>query len=252
MKALKLSLALIVTLGLSSVALADGGCNGCAQADPCCGHGLLSKLSLHRCNSCCEAPKPCPAPCDPCAGHKLTGMLSCIKLPSLHGCGGCAPKCERPKCEPCRPKCEPKCCAPKPCAPKCCAPKCHSFKMPQICLPKIRIEHCCPKPKCCKPACEPKPCDPCNSCGHFAKLKGLLHRDRCCEAPKCDPCGGCGHKFSLHGLLGKRCNPCDTPCEGATMAPASDAPAAQPVTPAPKPMGAGANSNGLLILTPAG
>ena len=78
------------------MALADGGCNGCAKADPCCGHGLLSKLSLHRCNSCCEAPKPCPAPCDPCAGHKLVGMLKCIKLPKLgHGC------CEKPKC------CEP-------------------------------------------------------------------------------------------------------------------------------------------------
>ena len=240
MKSLMLSVALVVSLGLSSVALADGDCNGCAK-DPCCGHGLLSKLSLHRCNSCCEAPKPCPAPCDPCAGHKLVGMLKCIKLPDLHH--GC---CEKPKCEP-KP-CAPKCCAPKPCAPKCCQPKCcHEFHMPKLCLPKIEIKHCCETPKCEKPkcekkCCEPKPCDPCG--GHLAKLTGMLHHNSCCEAPK-PACGGCNscHSFDLHKLLGKHCNQ----CEGAAEAPAA-APAPTPA-PAPKPS---ASNNGLLILTPAG
>src|SRR2546428_2551167 len=90
MKSLMSSLALVVSLGLCSVALADQGCSSCGQADPCCGHGLLSKLSLHRCNECCEAPKPCPTPCDPCAGHKLVGMIKNIHLPKLgHGCGSC-------------------------------------------------------------------------------------------------------------------------------------------------------------------
>ena len=50
MKSLMLSVALVASLGLSSVALADGGCSSCGQPDPCCGHGLLSKLNLHRCN----------------------------------------------------------------------------------------------------------------------------------------------------------------------------------------------------------
>ena len=258
MKSLKLSLALIVTLGLGSVALAD---DAAATAAPCnsgcggCGHGLLSMLSLHRCNTCCDAPKPCPTPCDPCAGHNLIGMLHCIKLPSLHcgSCGGCAPKCcERPKCEP-KP-CAPKCCAPKPCAPKCC----HEFHMPQICLPKIKLEWCCkpacepkpcckpacPKPcapKCCKPAC-PKPCDPCGC--HLPSLAGLFHHG-CCEAPKpaCDPCA---HRcnLSLSSILGKRC----CPCEGA----AAPAEKMERAPEAKEMKSTGTNSNGLLILTPAG
>ena len=104
MKSLTLSLALVASVGLCSVALAD--CAGNANGAPaeCCGHGLLSKLKLHRCGG-CEAKAEAPKPCDPC-GHKLCGMLGSIKLHK-----GC---CEAPKCEPkCEAKCEAKC--PKPC-----------------------------------------------------------------------------------------------------------------------------------------
>jgi len=233
MKCVKLSLAVAVALGLSSVALAGDEAAKCCAPDPCCGHGLLSKLKLHHCSPCCEAPKPCPASCDPCAGHKLCGMLKCIKLPHFgHGC-------------------KTSCCEPKPCAePKCCKPKCC---LPTICLPKI----CLPKP-CCKPKCDP--CDPCSGIhGCLAKLRGLLHHNGCCK-PACDPCGGCGHKFSLHGLFGKHCGSC---CEGTAQAPAATTPAAPNAPAAPKALdapvpapapkaGAGASSNGLLILTPAG
>ena len=167
MKSLKLSLALALTLGLGSVALADhaGGCSPCAQADPCCGHGLLSKLKLHSCNSCCAEPKPCPAPCDPCAGgcgHKLFGMLKCIKLPKLGG--HC---CEVKRCEP---KCEP-----KVCAPKCCNPcgGLHGLKGKLHGLFSHK-NGCCEAPK---PA-----CDPCGGCGHKLSMHKLFGN-------KC--CGGC-------------------------------------------------------------
>ena len=146
MKSLTLSLALAASVGLCSVALAD--CAGNANAAPagCCGHGLLSKLKLHRCGG-CEAKAEAPKSCDPCR-HKLCGMLSSIKL--RRGC------CEAPKCEPkpCAPKCEP-----KPCAPKCPKPcKVH------VCKPKCEAR--CPKPckehHACNPCAAPKTaCDPC-------------------------------------------------------------------------------------------
>lgn len=228
MKALNLSLALAATLGLCSAALAD--CGGAVDASApagCCGHGLLSKLKLHRCGDCapkCDAPKPCAAPCDPCK-HRLSGMLSCVKV--HRSC------CEKPKCEKsCAPKCEkvcaPKC--PKPCAPKCehaCTPKCPKPCKVHVCKPKCEVK--------CEAKCETK----CNACHRLPRLCNK------CDAPK--PCDPCRRHLSLSRLLGKACNP----CEGATAeAPAAAAPAA--TSPAPKPMGTGANSNGLLILTPAG
>jgi hypothetical protein len=232
MKSLMSSLALVVSMGLCSAALADGGCNGCGQSDnQCCGHGLLSRLRLHRCNDCCEAPAPASVPCDPCSGHKLVGFIKRIHLPRF-GHGDCG-SCETP-------------CAPKACEPMCCRTR--------IARPRL---HSCRTPRCAKPACE-ESCDPCNGGGHLSRLRGLLHRNSCCEAPKsaCDSCNSCGGGLRLHGLFGKRCNTCETSCNGCSStngvpssAPAP-APAPAPVpAPAPKPS---ASSNGLLILTPAG
>lgn len=106
MKTLSTSLALAVSLGLCSAALA-GECGSSAPVDPCCrkgflhglkfpspcalcnGHSLsLPRIKLHR--DCCEKPrpKPAPAPCDPCRrGHRLFSMLN-------RGC--CTPKVPSP------------------------------------------------------------------------------------------------------------------------------------------------------------
>jgi hypothetical protein len=166
MKSLKLSLALVASLGLCSTALAGHeGCGGCG-ADPCCGHGLLSKLKLHRCDPCCEAPKACAQPCDPCGGHRLSGMLKCIRLPKFHGCCDSAPKC----------------CEPKPCAPKICRPRCERKCDPcgSGCgigsrLRGLFSHGCCETPQ--------PLCDPCDSCGHKFSLHRLFG-NRCC------PCNG--------------------------------------------------------------
>ncbi len=163
MKSLKTSLALMVAMGLSSVALADQASGGNAS-DPCCGHGLLSKLKLHRCSPCAEAPKPCATACDPCGGcgHKLLGMLKCIQLPKLHGC--------------CKPACKPAC-EPKPCAPKC-APVCNPCGGCGI-LSKLKglLPHGHGCGGCAKPACG-------DCCGHKLDIHRLLGKrcGGCCEA----------------------------------------------------------------------
>lgn len=235
MKSLLSSLALAASLGLCSVALADGGCSscgGCGQADSCCGHGLLSKLRLHRCNECCEAPRPSPVPCDPCAGHKLVGWIRNCHLPKFGGgCGGgCGSSCGGSSCGTCN-TCE---------TPKCC-------RAPRVVMPKMHCSSCS------------SPCDSCGG-GHLSGLRNLLHRDSCCSAPapSCGSCNSCGgHGLNLHGLFGKRCGGgCDTGCSSCangttTEAPSSSAPAPIPA-PAPAPKPSASSNNGLLILTPAG
>jgi hypothetical protein len=224
MKSLMSSLALAVSMGLCSVALADNGCSSCGQADSCCGHGLLSRLRLHRGNDCCENTQTCGNPCDSCGGHRLTGWIGRMRMG--HGCGSCG------SCGGCETQ---------TCAPRCCRPR-------------IALCH--------RPRCETS-CDSCGGCGggHLSRLRGLLHRDSCCGTSSCGSCGGCGGGCGggLHGLFGRRCNSCESSCNGCsgngcsgtTVAPSS-APAPAPVpapAPAPKPS---ASSNGLLILTPAG
>jgi hypothetical protein len=232
MKSLMSSLALVVSLGLCSAALADNGCSSCGQSDGCCGHGLLSRLRLHRGNDCCETSQSCGTSCDSCGGHGLRGWFGRHRLG--HGdcgsCGGCEASCG---------SCAPKCCRTRIAMPRCHARRCETS---------------------------------CNSCdsgcggGHFSRLRGLMHRDSCSSCGSCNSCGG--HGLGLHGLFGRRCNGCETSCNGCSgggngwpggtdmpsSAP-STAPAPAPIpapAPAPKPSASSKSSNGLLILTPAG
>ena len=61
MKSLSMSLAIAVSLGLCSAALADHGCG--VKPASCCSHGLLSKLKLH--GGCCAAKPVCKPKCAP-------------------------------------------------------------------------------------------------------------------------------------------------------------------------------------------
>ncbi len=161
MKAVAVSTALAVAVGLCSIGLADDCGTPCPP--PCSkGPSILSKLCLPRLgNGCCvvKCEPACPEPSDPCDPCRPS-LLD--RLRSIFAC--------HDECEPC-PEPKP---VSEPCDP--CKPSL---------LDRLRSIFACHDEcePCPEPACEPcpDPCaDPCAGHGLLSRLRGLFH-SHCCE-----------------------------------------------------------------------